>query len=155
MGGSWVSDLGDEIHSTPALGGGRSTRRCSSRSTASASSNLRSLHRLGFAPAKRELLKVEHPTRTARCSCRMSTRKDENDRIALLQGTLDLLILRTTCLARSTVRALHGPSSCNPKIRYWLITARSIRPFNASNRAAGSAPNGARLTTTERPVFTR
>ena len=25
----------------------------------------------------------------------MSTRKDENDRIALLQGTLDLLILRT------------------------------------------------------------
>ena len=31
----------------------------------------------------------------ARCSCRMSTRKDENDRIALLQGTLDLLILRT------------------------------------------------------------
>src|SRR6266446_1671234 len=30
-----------------------------------------------------------------RYSCRMSTRKDEKSRIALLQGTLDLLILRT------------------------------------------------------------
>ena len=75
--------------------GGGSTCRRSSRSTSSASSNLRSLHRLGFAPAKGAPPKVEHPTRTARCSCRMSTRKDENDRIALLQGTLDLLILRT------------------------------------------------------------
>src|SRR6202030_2130483 len=28
-------------------------------------------------------------------SCRMSTRKEESARIALLQGTLDLLILRT------------------------------------------------------------
>src|SRR6195256_3023653 len=28
-------------------------------------------------------------------SCRMSTRKEESTRIALLQGTLDLLILRT------------------------------------------------------------
>ena len=30
----------------------------------------------------------------------MSTRKDENDRIALLQGTLDLLILRTLMFGR-------------------------------------------------------
>ena len=30
-----------------------------------------------------------------RYSCRMPTRKDERERIALLQGTLDLLILRT------------------------------------------------------------
>jgi PadR family transcriptional regulator PadR len=28
-------------------------------------------------------------------SCRMSTRREQRDRIALLQGTLDLLILRT------------------------------------------------------------
>ena len=31
-------------------------------------------------------------------SCRMSTRKDEQARVALLQGTLDLLILRTLVL---------------------------------------------------------
>ena len=33
-------------------------------------------------------------------SCRMSTRRDADERIALLQGTLDLLILRTLVFGR-------------------------------------------------------
>jgi PadR family transcriptional regulator PadR len=39
-----------------------------------------------------------HPTQTVRCLGRMATQKAADDRIALLQGTLDLLILKTLVL---------------------------------------------------------
>jgi PadR family transcriptional regulator PadR len=46
---------------------------------------------LTFGPVTR----VDTFSRVERYSCRMSTRKEEQVRVALLQGTLDLLILRT------------------------------------------------------------
>jgi PadR family transcriptional regulator, regulatory protein PadR len=39
-----------------------------------------------------------HPPQTVRCLGRMATQKNADDRITLLQGTLDLLILKTLAL---------------------------------------------------------
>jgi PadR family transcriptional regulator PadR len=54
------------------------------------------------------------PPFAARHSCRVSTRKDERARIALLQGTLDLLILRTLLFGpqhgQGIARAIHQQS---------------------------------------------
>ena len=66
----------------------------------------------------------------------MPTRKDENERIALLQGTLDLLILRVLLLALAMARASREPSSANRRKSFLSITARSTWPCNGWKTAA-------------------
>ena len=70
----------------------------------------------------------------------MPTQRDADDRIALLQGTLDLLILKTLVLVTAMARALHGrTNACQERLfrRPWVTL-----PGPATKTRSGSAQSG-------------
>ena|ERR1700733_2678177 len=70
---------------------------------------------------------------------RMTTQRDSDDRIALLQGTPDLLILKTLVAGLAMDRGLLARSKANRKMSSLLTMNCVIRRSGVLRASAGSA----------------
>ena len=73
----------------------------------------------------------------------MTTRESNDERIALLQGTLDLLILKTLVLGPAMARAWRDRFNASRKRYSLLTTARSTSRCSGSRTRSGFAQSGA------------
>lgn len=110
---------------------------------------------------------VDIRPRTAYASGRMSTRKQEEERIALLQGTLDLLILRTLLFGKEhgqgiarAIQALSGdellvdhgslyPALQRLEAKGWIVAAWGTSDSNRKARFYSLTPAGRKQLTSE------
>jgi hypothetical protein len=68
--------------------------------------------------------------------------QEARNRLELLQGTLDLLILRTLIFGSQHGQGLRAQFNKRPKKSFLWNTARSILHCNGWKREAGFPPNG-------------
>ena len=84
----------------------------------------------------------------------MST-QEADGRLELLQGTLDLLILRTLIFGSQHGQGIAARFNKHPKKNCESNTGRSIPRCSGWKSGARYPPNGGLLPTTEKRAFTR
>ena len=73
----------------------------------------------------------------------MSTRESNDDRIALLQGTLDLLILKSLVFGPCHGQGLRDRFNGNRKMSFWSNMDRCMWLCSGWKTRTGFAPSGA------------
>jgi len=82
----------------------------------------------------------------------MPTRNPDDDRINLLQGTLDLLILRTLLFGREHGQGIARAIQSMSEMNFLSIMVRYTRRCSDLSPRGGLMRNGVRAVTTERRV---